>query len=113
MNECTTELMPNTPKQPSVEKKQPILKFVSPGKDRMKVDNHTITFGKSPLADVRVDGFFVEKIHGYIGKSDASHFILNLGRSKIIKVNGKKIKRHALRSGDLVQIGKISFIYFQ
>lgn len=99
--------------RPVRQKRLPFLKFISPQNEVFPFDSQTITFGKSPKADIKINGLFMENIHGFIGKSNANFFILNLGWTKMTKVNGKRIKRCMLRAGDLIQIGKMSCIFFQ
>ena len=68
-----------------------------------------LSLGSSPDNDIHIHGQFVSRHHAQI-VSNSSHAILDdLNSTNGTYVNSKRIKRHALRNGDSITIGKHRF----
>ena len=68
-----------------------------------------LSLGSSPDNDIHIHSQFVSRHHAQI-VSNSSHAILDdLNSTNGTYVNSKRIKRHALRNGDSITIGKHRF----
>ena len=68
-----------------------------------------LSLGSSPDNDIHIHSQFVSRHHAQI-VSNSSHAILDdLNSTNGTFVNSKRIKRHALRNGDSITIGKHRF----
>lgn len=69
------------------------------------------TIGRKPHNDIQVDNLAVSGAHAAILTILNDSFIEDLDSTNGTFVNGKLIKKHALRAGDLVAIGKHELRY--
>ena len=71
-----------------------------------------MTVGRSEDADIRVDGDFISRVHARITTADAGAVTVEDVASKNgIRVNGQEVKRHVLRHGDVLSLGKLHFTF--
>lgn len=78
-----------------------------------QVDRNVTTIGKAKFVHVHAKGFLLSGIQAKIVKEEDQFSIVNLGRKGKTKVNGEPITRHALRNGDLIQVGKTVFKFVE
>jgi len=72
-----------------------------------------LSLGSSPDNDIHIHSHFVSRHHAQI-VSNSSHAILDdLNSTNGTYVNSKRIKRHALRNGDSITIGKHRFKFIK
>ena len=72
-----------------------------------------LSLGSSPDNDIYIHSQFVSRHHARI-VSNSSHAILDdLNSTNGTYVNAKRIKRHALRNGDSITVGKHRFKFVQ
>ncbi|MCI0340895.1 MAG: FHA domain-containing protein [Planctomycetales bacterium] len=69
--------------------------------DRMKV-----TIGRNDTCDVTIEDEQASRVHCEITRGEEGFVLADLGSSNGTHVNGRPAKRHALRSGDTIGIGK-------
>ncbi|MGQ0657988.1 MAG: FHA domain-containing protein [Chromatiales bacterium] len=69
------------------------------------------TIGRKPDNDVQIDNLAVSGKHALIITILDDSFLEDLGSTNGTYVNGKLIKKHALRDGDLIGIGKHELKY--
>jgi pSer/pThr/pTyr-binding forkhead associated (FHA) protein len=70
-----------------------------------------ITIGRSELADIRVDGDFISRVHARVLAHDGRAVVEDVASKNGIKVNGKPVKRQPLQHGDVLSLGKLHFTY--
>ncbi len=69
------------------------------------------TIGRKPDNDIQIDNLAVSGKHALIITILDDSFLEDLGSTNGTYVNGKLIKKHALRDGDLIGIGKHELKY--
>jgi len=72
-----------------------------------------LSLGSSPDNDVQIDSQFVSRHHAKIVSNATECVLKDLASTNGTFVNSKRIKRHALRSGDSIVIGKNRFEFVE
>jgi pSer/pThr/pTyr-binding forkhead associated (FHA) protein len=75
------------------------------------LDKERISLGRKPENDIQVDNLAVSGKHALVITILDDSFLEDLGSTNGTYVNGKLIKKHALRDGDVVGIGKHELKY--
>jgi len=75
------------------------------------LDKERITIGRKPDNDIQIDNLAVSGKHALIITILDDSFLEDLGSTNGTYVNGKLIKKHALKNGDVVAIGKHELKY--
>jgi predicted component of type VI protein secretion system len=75
------------------------------------LNKERISLGRKPDNDIRVDNLAVSGKHALVITILDDSFLEDLGSTNGTYVNGKLIKKHALRDGDVVGIGKHELKY--
>ena len=75
------------------------------------LDNERISLGRKPDNNIQVDNLAVSGKHALVITMLDDSFLEDLGSTNGTYVNGKLIKKHALRDGDVVGIGKHELKY--
>jgi pSer/pThr/pTyr-binding forkhead associated (FHA) protein len=75
------------------------------------LNKERISLGRKPDNDIQVDNLAVSGKHALIITILDDSFLEDLGSTNGTYVNGKLIKKHALRDGDVVGIGKHELKY--
>jgi len=70
-----------------------------------------LTIGRSPRSDVVLADERVSKNHARIVLSRDEAVISDLGSRNGTRVNERKIRAHALTSGDLIRVGRVCFLF--
>ncbi|MCG8592499.1 MAG: FHA domain-containing protein [Proteobacteria bacterium] len=71
------------------------------------IDRDWVVIGRGRNADVVLAEPTLSRAHAAIGFDEEGFFVQDLGSTNGTQVNGAKCKRHLLKSGDEVQIGKL------
>jgi len=75
------------------------------------LDKERITIGRKPDNDIQIDNLAVSGQHAAIITILNDSFLEDLDSTNGTFVNGKLIKKHALKNGDVVSIGKHELKY--
>ena len=75
------------------------------------LNKERISLGRKPDNDIQVDNLAVSGKHALVITILDDSFLEDLGSTNGTYVNGKLIKKHALRDGDVVGIGKHELKY--
>ena len=75
------------------------------------LDKERITIGRKPDNDIPIDNLAVSGKHALIITILDDSFLEDLGSTNGSYVNGKLIKKHALKDGDVIAIGKHELKY--
>lgn len=78
---------------------------------RVPLQTGTMTVGRAESANIRLDGQFVSRIHARIVTRPEGTVIEDAGSKNGFKVNSIAVKRHTLRHGDVIDIGKRQFTF--
>lgn len=76
-----------------------------------ELDKERITIGRKPENDIQVDNLAVSGKHALVITILDDSFLEDLGSTNGTYVNGKLVKKHALRNGDVISIGKHELNY--
>jgi pSer/pThr/pTyr-binding forkhead associated (FHA) protein len=66
------------------------------------------TVGRAPRADFIVDAALVSRLHCRLEVTDDRIDVIDLSSTNGTFVNGKRIERARMRSGDLLQVGRLA-----
>jgi predicted component of type VI protein secretion system len=75
------------------------------------LNKERITIGRKPDNDIQIDNLAVSGKHALVITILDDSFLEDLGSTNGTYVNGKLIKKHALRNGDVIGIGKHELKY--
>lgn len=70
-----------------------------------------VEVGRSHIADIRLNHSSVSRKHAFIACQGGTYVLSDLGSSNGTLVNGISICRQALRDGDAVQFGDLTFVF--
>ena len=76
-----------------------------------ELNQERITIGRKPENEVTIDNLAVSGKHALIITILDDSFLEDLGSTNGTYVNGKLIKKHALKNGDMIAIGKHELKY--
>lgn len=76
-----------------------------------QLNKERLTIGRKPDNDIRIDNLAVSGKHALVITILDDSFLEDLGSTNGTYVNGKLIKKHALKNGDVVSIGKHELKY--
>ncbi len=76
-----------------------------------QLEQERLTIGRKPENDIPIDNLAVSGKHALIITILDDSFLEDLGSTNGTYVNGKLIKKHALKDGDIVAIGKHELKY--
>ena len=76
-----------------------------------QLNKERMTVGRKPDNDIQIDNLAVSGKHALIITILDDSFLEDLGSTNGTYVNGKLIKKHALRDGDVVGVGKHELKY--
>jgi hypothetical protein len=70
-----------------------------------------LSLGSSPDNDIQIESDFISRHHAQIVSNSADSILKDLNSTNGTYVNSRRIKRHALRNGDSITVGKHRFRY--
>lgn len=76
-----------------------------------ELDQERFTIGRKPESDIQIDNLAVSGKHSMIITILDDSFLEDLGSTNGTYVNGKLVKKHALKDGDVIAIGKHELKY--
>jgi len=77
----------------------------------LKLPFGTVVIGRTPENDLQIRSKFISRHHAQI-VSDAEQSVLeDLNSTNGVYVKGKRVKRHELKDGDVVQLGEHKLLY--
>jgi hypothetical protein len=72
---------------------------------RHEVKQRRVVLGRSRDCDIQLSDTNVSRRHAELRQEGASYWIVDLGSTNGIEVNGKRVKRAKLRDGDTITLG--------
>jgi Protein of unknown function (DUF3662)/FHA domain len=91
-----------TPEELGVEPELVTLKFNG---TRYEVKQRRVVIGRSRDCDVQLSDTNVSRRHAELRQEGASYWIVDLGSTNGLEVNGKRVKRAKLSDGDTITVG--------
>ena len=73
----------------------------------MPVDRDWVVIGRGRSADVVIAEPTISRAHAAIGFDEKGFFVQDLGSTNGTQVNGGRVKRQTLKTGDELQMGRL------
>jgi Protein of unknown function (DUF3662)/FHA domain len=80
---------------------------------RHEVKGRRVVLGRSRDCDVQLADTNVSRRHAELRQEGASYWMVDLGSTNGMEVNGKRVKRAKLRDGDTVTLGSTDIVFSQ
>jgi Protein of unknown function (DUF3662)/FHA domain len=78
---------------------------------RMRVDKRRVLLGRSRECDIQVEDPNVSRRHAELRQEGSSYWIVDLDSTNGVEVNGKRVKRARLDSGDTFTVGSTEITF--
>jgi Protein of unknown function (DUF3662)/FHA domain len=76
-----------------------------------EVKQRSVVIGRSRDCDIQLADANVSRRHAELRQEGASYWIVDLGSTNGLEVNGKRVKRAKLRSGDTITLGSTELTF--
>ncbi len=76
-----------------------------------EIDGRSISIGRGPHNDIRLERASVSREHARVTSTVDGILIEDLSSRNGIRINGERVARRSLHSGDIVMIGQVKFRY--
>jgi hypothetical protein len=77
----------------------------------MRIDKRRVLLGRSRECDIQVEDPNVSRRHAELRQEGASYWIVDLDSTNGVEVNGKRVKRAKLESGDSFTVGSTDITF--
>jgi Protein of unknown function (DUF3662)/FHA domain len=101
---------PAVPDAPPPEPEREVVTLTVAGR-KHEVTKTTVVLGRSHEADVRVSDVNVSRRHAELRQEGAGYWVVDLGSTNGVEVNGKRTDRARLRDGDRITIGSTEVVF--
>jgi FhaA, N-terminal domain/FHA domain len=101
---------PAVPDGPPPEPQREVITLTVAGRTH-DVTKTSVVLGRSREADVRVADVNVSRRHAELRQEGAGYWIVDLGSTNGVEVNGKRTGRARLRDGDRITIGSTEVVF--
>jgi Protein of unknown function (DUF3662)/FHA domain len=101
---------PAVPDAPQPEPEREVITLTVAGRTH-EVTSPSVVLGRSRDADVRVADVNVSRRHAELRQEGASYWIVDLGSTNGLEVNGKRVDRARLRDGDRITLGETEVVF--
>ena len=101
---------PTVPDAPPPEPQREVITLTVAGREH-EVTKPSVVLGRSREADVRVDDVNVSRRHAELRQEGAAYWIVDLGSTNGLEVNGKRVDRKRLRDGDRITLGSTEVVF--
>jgi hypothetical protein len=101
---------PAVPEAPPEEPKREVITLTVAGRTH-EVTKPSMVLGRSREADVRVADVNVSRRHAELRQEGTAYWIVDLGSTNGLAVNGKQVERVRLRDGDLITLGSTEVVF--
>jgi pSer/pThr/pTyr-binding forkhead associated (FHA) protein len=104
------EVGPVAPDTPLPEPQREVITLTVAGQ-KHEVTKTTVVLGRSREADVRVSDVNVSRRHAELRQEGAGYWIVDLGSTNGVEVNGKRVDRTRVRDGDRIVLGSTEVVF--
>ncbi len=101
---------PAVPEAPPPEPQREIV-TLTVGGQKHELTKTTVVLGRSREADVRIADVNVSRRHAELRQEGTSYWIIDLGSTNGLEVNGKQVERKRLRDGDRITLGSTEVVF--
>jgi hypothetical protein len=78
---------------------------------RLRVDKRRVVLGRSRECDIQVEDLNVSRRHAELRQEGSAYWIVDLDSTNGVEVNGRRVKRAKLDSGDTVTVGSTEITF--
>jgi hypothetical protein len=98
---------------PEAQPPEPVREIVTVavGGRKQEITKPNVVIGRSRDADIRVGDVNVSRRHAELRQEGATYWIVDLGSTNGLEVNGKRTNRARLRDGDRITIGSTEIVF--
>jgi FHA domain-containing protein len=99
--------------EPAEEDRRPAAEVVAlvVGGKRHRISKRTTVIGRSQGCDIRLDDANVSRRHAELRQQGTSYWIVDLGSTNGVEVNGNRVERAKLEDGDAVTVGETRLVF--
>ena len=101
---------PPTPEAPPPEPVREVVTLTVAGRTH-EITKPSVILGRSREADVRVADVNVSRRHAELRQEGAGYWIVDLGSTNGLEVNGKRTDRSRVRDGDRITMGSTEIVF--
>ena len=101
---------PVVPEAPPQEPQREAITLTVAGRTH-EVTSRSVVLGRSREADVRVSDVNVSRRHAELRQEGATYWIVDLGSTNGLEVNGERVDRARLRDGDRITLGATEIVF--
>ncbi len=101
---------PPTPEAPAPEPVREVVTLTVAGRAH-EITKPSVVLGRSREADVRVADVNVSRRHAELRQEGAGYWIVDLGSTNGLEVNGKRTDRARVRDGDRITMGSTEIVF--
>jgi hypothetical protein len=101
---------PVVPDAPAPEPQREVITLTVAGR-KHEVTATSVVLGRSREADVRVADVNVSRRHAELRQEGAGYWIVDLGSTNGLEVNGKRVDRARMRNGDRITLGSTEVVF--
>jgi pSer/pThr/pTyr-binding forkhead associated (FHA) protein len=101
---------PPTPEAPAPEPVREVVTLTIAGRTH-EITEPSVVLGRSREADVRVADVNVSRRHAELRQEGAGYWIVDLGSTNGLEVNGKRTDRSRVRDGDRITMGSTEIVF--
>jgi Protein of unknown function (DUF3662)/FHA domain len=101
---------PAVPDAPPPEPEREVVTLTISGREH-EVSSPSVVLGRSRDADIRLGDVNVSRRHAELRQEGATYWIVDLGSTNGLEVNGKQVDRARLRDGDRITIGTTEVVF--
>src|SRR5919204_253518 len=106
------------PKQPETEAVSPEelglereLAILQVDGHRHEIEKRRVVIGRSKDCDIQVADPNVSRRHAEIRQEGSAYWVVDLDSTNGMEVNGRRLKRAKLRSGDTITVGSTQLVF--
>jgi hypothetical protein len=101
---------PVVPDTPPPEPQRELITLTVAGRTH-DITKPSVVLGRSREADVRVPDVNVSRRHAELRQEGAGYWIVDLGSTNGVEVNGKRVDRARVRDGDRITLGSTEVVF--
>jgi hypothetical protein len=101
---------PVVPEAPPPEPEREMITLTVAGR-KHEITSRSVVLGRSREADVRVADVNVSRRHAELRQEGATYWIVDLGSTNGLEVNGTRVDRARLRDGDRITVGATEVVF--
>jgi hypothetical protein len=102
--------VPVVPDEPPQEPQREVVTLTVAGR-KHEITKASVVLGRSREADVRVSDVSVSRRHAELRQEGAGYWIVDLGSTNGLEVNGKQVDRARVRDGDRITLGSAEVVF--